>query len=195
MGRGDHEAVLTAAPRSAPVGERCGAPLRIARHGRGWRHRVQPLDDHGRADGMGAPWGNVPIYADVAKFFGKAHAFYSPTFMVAGPSSWNEDYWYAESDVFKDPKMQAWLPWQMLIPQTRRRMLRPATDYSFPLLARGLADIIAEGGYGTIGSHGQQHGLGSHWEVWMAASAMGPMGALEVGTIHGARFIGIETVS
>ncbi|HUQ82258.1 MAG TPA: hypothetical protein VM076_13995, partial [Gemmatimonadaceae bacterium] len=35
------------------------------------------------------PWGNVPIYGDVAKFFGKAHAFYSPTFMVAGPSSWN----------------------------------------------------------------------------------------------------------
>ena len=138
------------------------------------------------------PWGNVPIYGDVAKFFGKAHAFYSPTFMVAGPSSWNEDYWYAESDVFKDPKLQSWLPWQMLIPQTRRRMLRPATDYSFPLLARGLADIIAEGGYGAIGSHGQQHGLGSHWEVWMAASAMGPLGALEVGTIHGARFIGIE---
>jgi hypothetical protein len=138
------------------------------------------------------PWGNVPIYGDVAKFFGKAHAFYSPTFMVAGPSSWNEDYWYAESDVFKDPKLQSWLPWQMLIPQTRRRMLRPATDYSFPLLARGLADIIAEGGYGTIGSHGQQHGLGSHWEVWMAASAMGPMGALEVGTIDGARFIGID---
>jgi imidazolonepropionase-like amidohydrolase len=80
----------------------------------------------------------------------------------------------------------------MLIPQTRRRMLRPATDYSFPLLARGLADIIAEGGYGTIGSHGQMHGIGSHWEVWMAASAMGPMGALEVGTLDGARFIGIE---
>ena len=42
------------------------------------------------------------------------------------------------------------------------RMLRPKTDYSFPLLARGLADIIAEGGYGAIGSHGQQHGMGSH---------------------------------
>jgi hypothetical protein len=138
------------------------------------------------------PWGNVPIYGDVAKFFGKAHAFYSPTFMVGGPSSWNEDYWYAESDVFKDAKLQSWLPWQMLIPQTRRRMLRPKTDYSYPLLARGLADIIAEGGYGAIGSHGQQHGLGSHWEVWMAASAMGSLGALEVGTIHGAKFIGIE---
>ena len=138
------------------------------------------------------PWGNIPIYGDVAKFFGKAGAFYNPTFAVGGASSWNEDYWYAESDVFRDPKLQSWLPWQMLIPQTRRRMLRPATDYSFPLIARGLADIIAEGGFGSIGSHGQQHGLGAHWELWMAASALGPMGALEVGTIHGAKFIGID---
>jgi hypothetical protein len=137
-------------------------------------------------------WGYVPVYADVAKFFGKANTFVSPTFAVAGSSAWNEDYWYAESDVFSDPKLQSWTPWQMLIPQTRRRMLRPATDYSFPLLARGVADIIAEGGFGTIGSHGQQHGLGSHWEIWMAASAMGPMQALEVGTLHGAKFIGID---
>jgi len=138
------------------------------------------------------PWGYVPVYGDVAKFFGKAGAFYSPTFNVGGTSAWNEEYWYAESDVFKDSKLQSWTPWQMLLPQTRRRMLRPATDYSFPLLAQGLADIIAEGGYGAIGSHGQQHGLGSHWEIWMMEPAMGAMGALEVGTLHGARFIGID---
>ncbi|MDQ6827799.1 MAG: amidohydrolase family protein, partial [Gemmatimonadota bacterium] len=138
------------------------------------------------------PWGNVPVYGDVAKFFGKAHAFYSPTFMVAGPSAWSEEYWYAESDVFADPKLQSWTPWQMLLPQTRRRMLRPATDYGFPLLAQGLVDIIAEGGHGAIGSHGQQHGIGSHWETWMLASAAGPMGALEVATLDGARFIGID---
>ncbi|MFI5311856.1 MAG: amidohydrolase family protein [Gemmatimonadales bacterium] len=138
------------------------------------------------------PMGIVPTYGDVAKFFGNAHAFYSPTFLVGGASSWNEEYWYQESDVFKDPKLQSWTPWQMLIPQTRRRMLRPVTDYSFPLIAQSLADIKAEGGFGSIGSHGQQHGLGSHWEVWMAASAMGPMGALEVGTLDGARNIGID---
>jgi hypothetical protein len=137
-------------------------------------------------------WGNVPVYGDVAKFFGKAHAFYSPTFMVAGPTAWSEDYWYAESDLFKDPKLQSWTPWQMLIPQTRRRMLRPASDYSFPLIAQGLADIIAEGGFGTIGSHGQQHGLGSQFELWMTASAMDPLSALEVATLDGARFIGID---
>ena len=137
-------------------------------------------------------WGYVPVYGDVAKFFGKAHAFYSPTFMVAGPSSWSEDYWYGSMDLYKDAKLQSWLPWQMLIPQTRRRMLRPATDYGYTLLAQGLADIIAEGGYGTIGSHGQLHGMGPQLEVWMASAAMGPMLALEVATLDGARFIGLE---
>lgn len=80
----------------------------------------------------------------------------------------------------------------MLIPGTRRRMLRPVTDYSYPMVAQGLADIVAHGGYGSIGSHGQQHGLGSHWETWAAASALGPMGALEVASLHGAHFLGAE---
>jgi len=71
-------------------------------------------------------------------------------------------------------------------------MLRPATDYHFGVQAQGVADIIANGGYGAIGSHGQAHGIGSHWEVWMMASALGPMGALEVASVHGAHFLGAD---
>ncbi len=83
-----------------------------------------------------------------------------------------------------------WMPWRQVLPQSRRRMLRPKSDYSFPLLAQSVADIIAEGGYGAIGAHGQQHGIASHWEVWSAAEAMGPMGALELASKHGAYFLG-----
>ena len=71
-------------------------------------------------------------------------------------------------------------------------MMRPVTDYGFSIVAQGMADIIANGGYGTIGSHGQQHGIASHWEVWMYAEALGPMGALEVASLHGAHFIGVD---
>jgi imidazolonepropionase-like amidohydrolase len=55
-----------------------------------------------------------------------------------------------------------------------------------------MADVIAAGGGGAIGSHGELHGLASHWEIWMAASALGPHGALEVASLHGARFLGME---
>ena len=70
--------------------------------------------------------------------------------------------------------------------------LRPETDYSFPLLAQGLADIIAEGGSGAIGAHGQHHGIGSHWEIWMAEAAMGPLGALDLASRQGAAYLGLE---
>ena len=71
-------------------------------------------------------------------------------------------------------------------------MTRPETDYGFKLVAEGLADVIAAGGYGGIGSHGQQHGPASHWEVWIYAEALGPLGALEVASVHGARMIGVQ---
>ena len=136
------------------------------------------------------PLSYMPLYADATTFFGMAKAVYSPTFIVGGPAAWNEEYFWQEADLWKDEKAKRWLPWQQLVPHTRRRIVRPETDYSFPLIAQALADMIAKGGYGSIGSHGQQHGIGSHWEIWMAASALGPMGALEVATVHGAHFLG-----
>jgi hypothetical protein len=137
------------------------------------------------------PLSYVPIYSDVAKFFGRTKAVYSATFVVGGPAVWNEENFWQESEIWRDEKQQRFLPWRMLVPHTRRRPQRPLTDYSYPLIAQGLADIIAEGGQGAIGSHGQHHGLGSHWEVWMAASALGPMGALEVASLGGAHFLGL----
>ena len=134
----------------------------------------------------------VPLYEDAAKFFGRTKTVYSITFVVGGPSAWNEEYFWQEGENWKDPKQQRWLPWRMLVPHTRRRPLRPPTDYSFPLLAQGLADIVAEGGSGAIGSHGQHHGVGSHWEVWMAEPALGPLGALDLGARQGAAFLGLE---
>jgi len=134
----------------------------------------------------------VPMYSDGAKFFGKAGATYSPTLVVAGPGAWSIEYWFQQSDVWKDAKQRRWFPWRALVPQTRVRWLRPETDYSYPLVAQAMADIIAEGGSGAIGSHGEHHGLASHWEVWMGASALGNHGALEVASLHGARFLGVD---
>lgn len=147
------------------------------------------MDGH---TGFEHPMSYMPLYADFTTFLGKANATYSPTFMVGGPGPWNEEYWYQESEVWKDTKTRRFMPWVTFIPQGRRRMLRPASDYSFPWIAQGMADIIAAGGFGAIGAHGQHNGLGSHWETWMAATATGPMGALEVASLHGARFIGRE---
>ncbi|MCX5767494.1 MAG: amidohydrolase family protein [Gemmatimonadetes bacterium] len=138
------------------------------------------------------PFSEVPMYSDGAKLLGAAGATYSPTLVVAGPQSWNIEYWFASQDWWKDPKQQHWFPWRALVPQLRTRTLRPATDYSYPLIAQAMADIIKEGGHGALGSHGEHHGLAPHWEVWMGASALGNMGALEVASKHGAIFLGAD---
>jgi hypothetical protein len=153
-------------------------------------HKLTMLFD-GQA-GFEHPTPYAPLYQDVAKLFGQAHTVYSPTLLVGGTAPWNEEYFFQASDVWKDPKLQRWIPWRQLLPHLRRRVTRPPTDYHFGVQAQGLADIIANGGYGAIGSHGQAHGIGSHWDVWMLSSALGPMGALEVASVHGAHFLGAD---
>ena len=138
------------------------------------------------------PISYVPMYSDAARFFGRANTVYSPTFVVGGPGPWNDEWFFQESEVWRNEKLRLWMPWKQLVPHARRPFQRPRTDYSFPMLAQVLADIIAEGGHGAIGAHGQQHGLASHWEVWIAAEAMGPMGALELASNEGAYFLGAE---
>jgi hypothetical protein len=138
------------------------------------------------------PIPEVPVYDDLAQFLGRAKAHYSATLVVAGPGPWNDQYWTQSSDLWTDPKLRRFAPWRKLEAHTRQRDLRPATDYTFPLLAQGVADIIAAGGHGAIGAHGQQHGIASHWEVWMLASAMSAHDALRVATLDGARMLGID---
>jgi hypothetical protein len=136
-------------------------------------------------------FGELPMYSDGAKFFGQAGATYSPTLVVAG-TFWNIEYWFQDSDVWKDPKQRRWFPWRALVPQLRVRTLRPATDYNYPLVAQAMADIMAEGGHGATGAHGEHHGIGTHWEVWMDASALGNYGALQLASLGGAQFLGAD---
>ena len=133
-----------------------------------------------------------PLYADVTTFLGKSRYVYSHTPLVSGYGAWNEEYFWQESPIWLDPKQQKWVPWRQLIPHTRRFIMRPETDYSKDIIAQQIADIVAAGGYSAVGSHGQQPGLGSHWDVWMAAKATGNMTALEIASMHGATFLGLE---
>ena len=142
--------------------------------------------------GFEHPMTYLPMYRDLSQFLGRAGATYSPTFIVGGIGPWNEEYFFTESDVWLTEKQRQWLPWRQVIPHMRRRWQRPATDYSFPFIAQGMMDVVEAGGWGAIGSHGQAHAIGSHWEIWMVESAAGPMAALEVASLHGATFLGAE---
>lgn len=132
----------------------------------------------------------TPIYSDVARFMGAANAFYSSTMVGAGPGIWNEEYFYQERDLWTDTKLQRWEPWQYLVPHTRRRMMRPVTDYNFPIVSQGVADVVSEGGYAPLGQHSRQNAISAHWELWMLAEGLGAHGALEAASVHGAKYLG-----
>ena len=135
---------------------------------------------------------NLPTLSDVARFLGQARVTYSSTLSAGTGSQRQKEYWLQELEVWKEPKMRMWEPWFLFLPDARRVVERPLTDYRFPLYAQGVADIIAEGGSATIGSHGEIDGIGVQTEVWMNAAAMTPMQALEVASLHGARFLGVD---
>ena len=117
------------------------------------------------------PLSYAPLYADAAKFFGKTNAVYSPTFVVGGPSAWNEEYFWQESEIWKDSKQQRFLPWRMLVPHTRRRLKRPITDYSFLLSSRKASPTSSP-----------KRGHGRHW---LARAASRPR--LALGSVDGRR--------
>lgn len=142
----------------------------------GWEH---PIQYH-------------PLYSDVARFFGQAGAHYSAQLILSDYPHGNAlEYWFSREDLWKNRKVLEWNRWQDIA--TRRTFIaKPAEEYIFPILAEGAADIMRAGGYLAVGAHGEQDGLGSHWELWSYATALTPMEALEAGSLGGAHFLGLE---
>jgi imidazolonepropionase-like amidohydrolase len=146
------------------------------------------LDGH---TGWEHPMMYLPLYRDAAKAFGQAHAVYSPTLTVAGAGFWAEEYWQARSDLWNDPKLRRFVPWERLS-RSISSSSRPLEEYSFPMMAEAVADLVRAGGYASLGGHGEQIGLDSHWEIWAYGQALEPIEALEVASLGGARMAGLE---
>ena len=142
----------------------------------GWEH---PLQQH-------------PIYSDVARFFGQAGAHYSAQLFISDYPIGNAiEYWLGQEDLWRNDKVLAWTPWERVA--TRRSFVRkPLEEFILPIAAQGAAAIKRAGGYLAVGAHGEQDGLGTHWELWSFGLGMTPMEALEAGTIDGAHFLGLE---
>jgi Tol biopolymer transport system component len=131
----------------------------------------------------------VPLYGDVAKFFGRSGFIFNLTLGRMGTIR-NDAYFIARGEFGGDEKRARLFPPHSPILADRSREWRAASDYPFTLQADAVSKIIAEGGAAAIGTHGP--GYAAHWEVWMLASALGPHGALRSASLHGARFLGAE---
>ena len=134
----------------------------------------------------------VPSYGDVAQFFAQISAVYSPTITVSSADPTVEEYSRSRTDLWQLVKQRRFMPWPQLATNIDHSVA-PLTEYSFPIYAETVKDILRAGGYAAIGGHGEHFGLDSHWEVWAYAHALEPIEALEMASLGGARMLGMES--
>jgi Tol biopolymer transport system component len=134
----------------------------------------------------------MPLYKDVVQLVAQSGIVYTPTLLVQYGGPWAENYFYESTDVHGDTKMRRFTPHKDLDGTVLRRPWFHEQEYSFPLAAKVLADIVAAGGKIGLGGHGQRQGIQCHWELWAIASGgMSNQDVLKVGTIFGAEAIGL----
>ena len=141
-----------------------------------------------------------PLYHDVVRLFSETKVLNTPTLIVSFGGPMGETYWFTNENVHGNERLARFTPHETLDSRTRRRAGAAGSvawamdeEYVFADHARFLSDIVADGGFAGVGSHGQLQGLGFHWELWMVASGgMSNHDALKAATIFGANGFGLE---
>jgi Tol biopolymer transport system component len=133
----------------------------------------------------------MPLFKDVVQLAAQSGITYTPTLLVQYGGPWAENYYFQTTEVHDDPKMRRFTPHSDLDSTVLRRPWFHPQEYSFPMAARVLADIVKAGGRVGLGGHGQRQGIQCHWELWAIASGGLPNhDVLRIGTIVGAEAIG-----
>ena len=134
-----------------------------------------------------------PVYQDVVNFWGGSKTGYTPTLIVGYGGIWGENYWYQKTEVWKKQRLLQYYPRRILDARSIRRMMIPDEDFGHIANAQTAKKISDGGTQVQLGAHGQLHGLGAHWELWMIEQGgFTPMEALRAGTIWGAEYIGMD---
>ena len=143
----------------------------------------------------------LPLYRDVAQLVASSTMAYTPTILVTYGGPWAENYFYATEDVIGDLKLRTFTPFEEV---QQKALRRPGgtgqAGWFHPLVhimehQSDFVNLVVEaGGRAGVGSHGQLQGLGFHWELWATGwgEAMSNHRALKVGTLLGARSLGLE---
>ena len=147
-----------------------------------------------------------PLQPDVIRLLQESGITYTPTIIVAYGGPWGENYWYEHMDLLHDAKLQLFTPWSDLEGKILRRggsagavttMAQAGwfhdTQYPMKLVGTDIKHLIDAGGSAGVGSHGQQQGIGYHWELWNIAMGEGmtSMDALRIATKLGADALGL----
>jgi Tol biopolymer transport system component len=134
----------------------------------------------------------TPLYKDVLQIFAQSGIAETPTLIVNYGGPFGQEYWFENTEVHDNAKLNRFTPHNLLDEKTNRRPDWFRTDeYAFPKLSAQMAKLLRAGGLVGVGSHGQLQGLGYHWEMWMLASGgMTPLETLRCATLNGSIIVG-----
>ncbi len=135
----------------------------------------------------------APVYQDVIQLWGKTKVGYTPTLIVGYGGIWGENYWYQKTKVWEKERLLRYYPRSLIDSRSRRRMMIPDDDFGHIKNAQACKAILDGGTNVQIGAHGQIHGIGAHWEIWMLAQGgFTNLEALRAATLMGAEYIGMD---
>ncbi|MDQ2892436.1 MAG: amidohydrolase family protein [Pseudomonadota bacterium] len=137
---------------------------------------------------------NLPVehfYNDVVSLWTQTKTNYTPTLVVTFGGLAGDPYWRQHIDVWKHPIVSKYEPPAMLLAQNARRTMAPEDAFVDDESAREAKKLADKGVQVSIGAHGQQSGLGPHWEMWsFVRGGWSPVEALRAGTIMPATSLG-----
>ncbi len=141
---------------------------------------------------------NIPVailYDDVIKLWSASETAYTPTLIVAYGAKNGENYWYEHTNVWENKRLLNFYPRGMIDSRSRNREMIPQEEYDngHILIAKSCKKLADAGVKVNLGAHGQIHGIGAHWEMWMfAQGGMSNMQAIRCATMNGAWTIGMD---
>jgi imidazolonepropionase-like amidohydrolase/Tol biopolymer transport system component len=145
-------------------------------------------------DGNSTVEHNIPLhtfYKDLVQLWGQTQVDYTPTLVVTYGGPAGDPYWRAHTNVWEHPILTKHIPPTELTANNKRRVIAPEADYVDDDSAREAGKIAATGRMVSIGAHGQQAGLGAHWEIWsFVRGGWSNIDALRAATIMPATSLG-----
>ena len=147
-------------------------------------------------DGNATMEHNVPgstFYEDVLQMWSQTRTNYTPTLVVTYGGPGGDPYWRSHTNVYDQPLLKAHIPPGILAAGNTRREIAPEEDYADTWSAREARKLADRGVQVNIGAHGQQDGIGAHWEIWsFAKGGWSPLQALQAATIMPAKTLGLD---
>ncbi|KTE22006.1 amidohydrolase [Sphingopyxis sp. H050] len=145
-------------------------------------------------DGNSTVEHNIPLhtfYKDLVQLWGQTKTDYTPTLVVTYGGPAGDPYWRAHTNVWEQPILSRHAPPTELAANNKRRVIAPEGDYVDDDSAREAKKIADAGRMVSIGAHGQQAGLGAHWEIWsFVRGGWSNIDALRAATIMPATSLG-----